>query len=486
MEGSKMNFPKEFFWGGATAANQFEGGWNEDGKGDSVCDHMTNGTLNKHRCFTNTIKSDANYPSHEGVDFYHRYKEDIALFAEMGFRMFRMSINWTRIFPNGDDETPNQKGLDFYRSVFEECRKYGIEPLVTISHYETPYNLMNKYDGWFNRKCIDFYIRYCNTLFVEYKDLVKYWLTFNEINSLTMSIGDIVSGGLKCDDGPAQVLGLPDTKEQLNKRYQALHHQFIASAKAVKLGHEINPDFKIGCMVAGGCVYPYTCNPDDVLLAQKDMRMNYFCGDVQVRGEYPYFTKRMFEELGISITVEEGDKEIIKSGKVDFYSLSYYMSTCMTVDEDALKTAGNVIMGVKNPYLKASDWGWQIDPKGLRYLLNELYGRYELPIMVVENGLGAVDKVEADGSIHDNYRIDYLRDHVNHMKEAINDGVDVIGFTPWGCIDLVSISTGEMKKRYGFIYVDKDNEGNGTLNRSRKDSFYWYKRVIESNGDNLD
>ena len=480
-----MEFRKDFFWGGATAANQFEGAWNEDGKGDSVCDHMTGGTVDKHRYFNNIIQEDINYPSHEGIDFYHRYKEDIALFAEMGFKMFRMSINWTRIFPNGDDETPNQKGLDFYRAVFEECRKYGIEPLVTISHYELPYNLMNKYNGWANRKCIDFYIRYCNTLFNEYKHLVKYWLTFNEINSLTMSIGDIVSGGFKCEDKPAQVLGATSTKEEVNRRYQALHHQFIASAKAVNLGHEINPEFKIGCMIAGGCFYPYTCNPDDALLAQQEMRFNYFCGDIQVRGEYPYFTKRMFEDNGISIIMEDGDKEILKSGTVDFYSLSYYMSTCSTADEEKLKTSGNVVMGVKNPYLKSSDWGWQIDPKGLRYLLNEIYGRYQLPIMIVENGLGAIDKVEEDGSIHDNYRIDYLREHIEQMKEAVNDGVDLIGYTPWGCIDLVSISTGEMKKRYGFIYVDKHNDGSGTLNRSRKDSFYWYKKVIESNGEDL-
>lgn len=481
-----MSFSKDFFWGGATAANQFEGGWNEDGKGDSVCDHMTAGTVDKHRYFTNIIQSDTYYPSHEGIDFYHRYKEDIALFAEMGFRMFRMSINWTRIFPNGDDEEPNQKGLDFYRAVFKECKKYGIEPLVTISHYELPYNLMNKYNGWMNRKCIDFYIRYCNILFTEYKDLVKYWLTFNEINSLTMSIGDIVSGGFKCEDGPAQVLDFTSTKEQLAKRYQALHNQFIASAKAVQMAHEINSEFKVGCMIAGGCIYPYTCNPDDVILAQQEMRMNYFCGDVQVRGEYPYFAKRMFDEFGISIDMEDGDKEILKNGTVDFYSLSYYMSTCSTVNENALRTAGNTIMGVKNPYLKSSDWGWQIDSKGLRYLLNEIYGRYQIPIMVVENGLGAIDKVEEDGSIHDSYRIDYLREHIKQMKEAVKDGVDLIGYTPWGCIDLVSISTGEMKKRYGFIYVDKHNDGSGSLNRSRKDSFYWYKRVIESNGEELE
>lgn len=481
-----MSFKKDFFWGGATAANQFEGGWKEGGKGDSVCDHMTGGAVDKHRYFTNKIQDDIYYPSHEGVDFYHRYKEDIALFAEMGFKMFRMSINWTRIFPNGDEKTPNQEGLDFYKSVFEECRKYGIEPLVTIAHYEIPYNLMDKYNGWTNRKCIDFYMRYCKTLFTEYKDLVKYWLTFNEINILPAGLGDIVSGGFKCEDGPAQVLGLKSTTEQLTKRYQALHHQFIASAKAVQLAHEINSEFQVGCMVAGGCFYPYRCNPDDVILAQKEMRMNYFCGDVQVRGEYPYFTKRMFDEMGISIVMEDGDKDILKNGTVDFYSFSYYMSTCSTDDEEAKKTAGNGIMGVKNPYLKSSDWGWQIDPQGLRYLLNELYGRYQIPIMIVENGLGAIDKVEEDGSIHDSYRIDYLREHIKQMKEAVKDGVDLMGYTPWGCIDLVSISTGEMKKRYGFIYVDKHNDGSGTLNRSRKDSFYWYKKVIESNGEDLE
>lgn len=480
-----MSFPKDFFWGGATAANQCEGAWNEDGKGDSVCDHITAGTVNTRRHFHNEIKSDSYYPSHEAIDFYHRYKEDISLFSEMGFTMFRLSINWTRIYPNGDDEKPNRRGLDFYRSVFEECKKYNIEPLVTISHYEIPYNLMKKYGGWLNRDCIDFYIRLCQTLFIEYKDIVKYWLTFNEINSLTMCIGEILSGGLRYEDAPLQVLGTPDTKEQLDIRYQALHHQFIASAKAVNLGHEINPDFKIGCMVAAGCTYPLTCNPDDVLFAQKRMRMNYFCGDVQVRGQYPYFAKRFFEEEGINIKMEDGDLETLKQGTVDFYSLSYYMSSCGTTDENAKKASGNVIIGVKNPYLEVSDWGWQIDPKGLRYLLNELYGRYQIPLMIVENGLGAIDVLEEDGKVHDNYRIKYLRDHIAQMEEAIKDGVDLIGYMPWGCIDLISISTGEMKKRYGFIYVDVNNEGKGTFNRYKKDSFYWYKKVIKSNGEEL-
>lgn len=481
-----MSFPNDFFWGGAVAANQCEGAWNEDGKGESVCDHMTAGRVNAPRCFHNELKEDAYYPSHKAIDFYHRYKEDIALFAEMGFNMFRLSINWTRIFPSGDEEKPNEKGLMFYRKVFEECRKYHIEPLVTISHYELPFQLMKKYGGWTDRRCIDFYVRFCEVLFTEYKDLVKYWLTFNEINSLTAGVGDILSGGFPREDGSAQVFGLPATKEQVNMRYQALHHQFVASARAVVLGHKINPDYKIGCMIAGGCSYPLTCNPDDVLLAQNKMRMNYFCGDVQVRGEYPYFAKRLFAENGISIEIKEGDLETIKSGTVDFYSFSYYMSSCITADENAKKQAGNVIVGVKNPYLQVSDWGWQIDPRGLRYLLNELYGRYQIPMMVVENGLGAVDVLEDDYRIHDSYRIDYLREHVKQMEEAIKDGVDLMGYLPWGCIDLISISTGEMKKRYGFIYVDLDNEGNGSYNRYKKDSFAWYKKVIASNGKDLD
>ncbi len=481
-----MSFPKDFLWGGATAANQFEGGWLEDGKGDSVCDHITAGTVSTPRYFTKEIKSENNYPSHEAIDFYHRYKVDIALFAEMGFRVFRLSLNWTRIFPKGDEAEPNQKGLDFYREVFEECKKYGIEPLVTISHYEIPYYLMDRYGGWLSRDCIDFYLNFCQTVFNEYKDLVTYWLTFNEINCMMMGVGDILSGGIKSEDGPLQDFSAVPTRDQKQKRFQATHHQFVASAKAVVLGHKINPAFKIGCMVAGGAIYPYTCNPDDVVLAQKEMRMNYFCGDVQVRGEYPYYTNRIFEEMGISIEIKDNDLEVLKQGTVDFYSFSYYMSTCTTADEEAKKTSGNVIMGVKNPYLKASDWGWQIDPQGLRYLLNDLYGRYQIPMMVVENGLGAVDVLEEDNTIHDSYRIDYLREHIKQMEEAIRDGVGLIGFTPWGCIDLVSISTGEMKKRYGFIYVDKDNEGNGSLERLRKDSFYWYKKVIASNGEDIE
>lgn len=486
MNSTRKVFPESFFWGGATAANQCEGAWNVDGKGPSICDHMTAGSKTAMRRTTLAIEDGINYPSHEAIDFYHHYKEDIALFAEMGFRMFRLSIAWSRIYPNGDDTVPNRKGIDFYRSVFEECRKYGIEPLVTISHYEIPYHLSAAYNGWADRRVIDFYLNYCKTIFTEYKGLVKYWITFNEINSLTLPFGGLLAGIMPENLSVDWLSGQKESAEKTNQRYTALHHQFLASAQAVRLAHEIDPENKVGCMVAGGCTYAYTSNPDDQLTAQKQMNVaNWLCGDVQVRGEYPYFTKRFFEEENIHIDFAEGDAETLKKGCVDFYSFSYYTSGCASIDPKLRKTVGNILMGIPNPFLKTSEWGWTIDPKGLRYYLNEVYGRYGIPVMIVENGLGATDAVEPDGSIHDEYRIDYLRQHVEQMAEAIADGVDLIGYTPWGCIDLVSASTGEMKKRYGFIYVDKDNDGNGTLARSRKDSFYWYKRCIASNGEEI-
>lgn len=483
-------FPADFFWGGATAANQCEGAWNEDGKGESVPDHITAGTRNMSRRFTMKIDDNNNYPSHQAIDFYHHYKEDIALFAKMGFKMFRLSIGWSRIFPNGDDEEPNKSGLEFYRNVFLECHKYGIEPLVTISHYEMPYHLCKSYGGWTNRKLIDFYEKYCRVIFTEYKDLVKYWITFNEINCLTNRFGSLIAGGIPVPDNSGIFDFLYDKKEESadNKslRFTALHNQFVGSAKAVNLAHEINPQNKVGCMIAATCVYPYTCSPYDVLKAQQLMNLGtWFCSDVQVRGEYPSFSKRYFAENAIKIITKEDDEQILKNGCVDFYSLSYYSSRCASADPDIIKTATNMSVGILNPYLKASGWGWIIDPQGLRYTLNEIYNRYRIPVMVVENGLGAEDKVNDDGSIHDDYRIDYLRQHVMAMKEAVKDGVNLIGYMPWGCIDLISASTGEMKKRYGFIYVDKDNEGKGTLKRSVKDSFYWYKKCIESNGEEI-
>ena len=477
-----MILSKDFLWGGATAANQFEGGWNVDGKGASTSDMLTAGTHTIPRKITKETIDGLNYPSHDAIDFYHRYKEDIKLFAEMGFKVFRMSIAWTRIFPNGDDKEPNEAGLRFYDDVFDELKKYNIEPLVTISHYEMPFNLTKKYNGWASRNLIDFFVNYCSVIFNRYKDKVKYWLTFNEINCGTMPMGGYLGLGI-LNEGTEDFLHQNDNKQI---RFQALHHQFVASAKAVKLGHSINKDFKIGCMIAHMTTYPYTCNPDDILLAQKKNQLaNDLCGDVQVRGEYPFFAKRYFEENNIVLDITEEDKKILKEGTVDYYTFSYYMSNCESASGDEDKTSGNLLGGIKNPYLEASDWGWQIDPKGLRYTLNELYGRYNIPLMVVENGLGAFDKVEEDGSINDDYRIEYLKDHIIQMKEAVKDGVDLIGYTPWGCIDLVSASTGEMEKRYGFIYVDKDNAGEGTLDRKKKKSFEWYKNVIKTNGEEL-
>lgn len=469
-------FSEEFLWGGAVAANQCEGAYNIDGKGLSTADIMTAGSRTERRRITEGILDGENYPSHEAIDFYHRYKEDIKMFGEMGFKCFRLSINWTRIFPNGDDESPNEAGLKFYDDVFDQCHKYGIEPVVTISHYETPYNLVKKYGSWRSRKCIDFYVKYCETIFKRYKNKVKYWMTFNEINCI--SLMPFLPAGIIVKEG--------ENEAQIS--YQAAHHQFIASAKAVKIGHEINPEFKIGMMMIYPLSYPETCNPLDSLAAMKMMDNHYLFSDVQVKGYYTSKAKKLLKAKNVVLKMEEGDEEILRQGTVDYIGFSYYMSMVSSGDQiDKEVTAGNMLNGIKNPYLATSDWGWQIDPIGLRLSLNNLYDRYQKPVFVVENGLGAYDKVEKDGSIQDDYRIDYLRKHIEQMKLAVNeDGVELMGYTPWGCIDLVSASTGEMEKRYGFIYVDKDNEGKGTLNRSKKDSFYWYKKVIETNGEVLE
>lgn len=475
-------FKNNFLWGGATAANQFEGGWNVDGKGVSTSDVCTNGSHTTPKRITRKIEEGTLYPSHEAIDFYHHYKEDIALFAEMGFTTFRLSIAWTRIFPTGMETEPNEAGLYFYDQVFDECLKYKMEPIVTISHYEMPYELTKAYNGWAGRECIDCYVRYCEVIFERYKDKVKYWLTFNEINAGTMPMGNFLSLGI-LNEGTVDFTNQVDIPQL---RYQGLHHQLVASAKVVKLAHERYPHFKLGNMIVFITMYPYTCNPDDILKTQQNMQMmNWFCSDIQVRGEYPYYAERYFEEHGIHIKMKDGDLALLKEGKVDFYTFSYYMSNCVAEKADEKEMGGNLGRGLKNPYLEASDWGWQIDPKGLRYTLNEIYSRYQIPLMVVENGLGAYDKIEDDGSIQDDYRIAYLKDHIIQMKEAVKDGVDLIGYTPWGCIDLVSASTGEMAKRYGFIYVEKYDDGTGSLQRRKKKSFDWYRKVIASNGDIL-
>ena len=478
-------FPKGFLWGGATAANQFEGAYNEGGKGLSTADMVkfipkeerTGGfSLDVSRKEIEAILAgnvDAVFPKRFGVDFYHHYKEDIALLAEMGFKVFRLSLNWARIFPNGDDAAPNEAGLAFYDDVFDECLKYGIEPLVTLSHYETPLNLTLKYNGWADRQVIDFFVQYAETVFTRYQNKVKYWLTFNEINIITLS--PYTGGGVLVENA----------ENPLELSYQAGHHQFVASALVTKIGHEINPEFKIGCMLARMTTYPETNNPKDVLKAQEENQLNLFFTDVQARGEYPAYMGRYFHEKNINIYKERGDDEILKAYTVDFISFSYYMSSTTSSKPLENQVNGNFMGGIKNTYLETSDWGWQIDPIGLRWTLNDFYDRYQLPLFIVENGLGAYDKVEEDGSIHDDYRIDYLQKHIEQMREAVKDGVDLIGYTSWGAIDLVSASTSEMSKRYGYVYVDQDDEGNGTLKRSKKDSFYWYKKVINTNGTDL-
>ncbi|HEM5325856.1 6-phospho-beta-glucosidase [Streptococcus suis] len=480
-------FPKGFLWGGATAANQYEGGWNLGGRGPATSDTYIAVNPDKRKDMSHFGKpvsradvefaladQEGLYPKRWGSDFYHRYKEDIALFAEMGFKTFRLSIAWSRIFPKGDELEPNEEGLAFYDAVFDELNKYGIEPLVTLSHYEFPLHLALEYGGWKNRKVIEFFVRYAETVFKRYQGKVKYWLTFNEINILGM-VG-YLSGGLLFEDG----------KNDLEAMYQAVHHQFIASSLATKAAHEIDPENKVGCMLARMENYAATCNPDDVLAALKKDQENLFYTDVQVRGAYPSYMKRFFKENNIQVVFEPGDEAILKQYPVDFMSFSYYMTSITRALPDKDKaTAGNLILGEANPYLEASDWGWQIDPVGLRITLNKLYDRYQVPLFIVENGLGALDKVEADGSIEDSYRIAYLEKHIQQMYEAIEDGVELMGYTPWGCIDLVSASTSEMSKRYGFIYVDADDQGKGSFDRSRKASFYWYKDVIASNGANV-
>lgn len=472
-----MSFPKEFLWGGATAANQCEGAYQEDGRGLANVDTIPYGEdrfpvmlgLKKMlECDTEHF-----YPSHDAIDFYHRYQEDIKLFAEMNMKCYRFSIAWTRIFPNGDDETPNEKGLDFYEAVVDECLKYGIEPLITICHFDAPIALIKKYGGWKDRRMIDAFMKLCYALFTRLNGKVKYWLTFNEINMLLHL--PFMGAGIYFEEG--------EDKNQV--LYTAAHHELVASAKAVKLAHEMMPNAMVGCMLAAGQFYPYSCHPQDVYKGMESDRDNYFFIDVQARGEYPVWAIKRMEKLGVNIDITSEDTKLLQEGTVDFISFSYYASRCVSADPEINKqnAKGNAVFSaVKNPYLKASEWGWQIDPLGLRITCNALYDRYQKPLFIVENGLGANDTVEEDG-IHDTYRIDYMREHIKAMDAVINeDGLPLLGCTFWGIIDLISASTGEIKKRYGTIYVDKQVDGSGNLERKKKDSFVWYQKVIESNG----
>ncbi|MDR2397433.1 MAG: 6-phospho-beta-glucosidase [Spirochaetaceae bacterium] len=476
-----MGFPNNFLWGGAIAAHQAEGAYQEDGKSPSTCDVIHGGKgriaeiLDAKAIRKNIQAGEGYFPERTAVDFYHHYQEDIALFAEMGFKVFRTSISWARIFPNGSGE-PNEGGLAFYDRMFEECKKHGIEPLVTISHWEMPIALTTQYNGWASRELVPLFETYAKTLFARYKDKVKYWLTFNEIN-MTLHL-PFMGAGVLVDD-PAQ-------KKQLSSL--AAHHMLLASALAVKACHTMLPNAKIGCMVASMTAYPYSCKPEDTWEKMRLERNNYYLTDVQARGSYPPFIKKTFAKEYINIPITAEDEKLLAENTVDFVSFSYYSSSAVSTDpaHAAAKGTGNIFGGLKNPHLKSSEWGWQIDPLGLRIALNFLYDRYQKPLFIVENGLGAKDVPEADGSINDDYRIEYLREHIKAMKAAIEeDGVELWGYTTWGCIDIVSASTGEMSKRYGFIYVDRDDEGQGSLARSRKKSFGWYKKVIESNGETL-
>ena len=477
-----MGFPSNFLWGGATAANQLEGGYKQGGKGDSISDHITGGSKYSCRRFTSQIEPDIYYPSHNAVDFYHHYLEDIHMLAEMGLKAFRLSICWSRIYPNGIEEAPNEAGLSFYDRIFDECRAYNIEPIVTLMHFDMPYYLYKKYHGFSSKTVVDCFVKYAETVFQRYKTKVRYWITFNEINFACLSSGSL------------EVLGIHNSEEEdfyhskctLNERYNALHNVFLASAKAVKIAHKIDKENKVGCMIAHVTLYPRTCNPKDMLLTQETDRLfNDFCGDVQVKGKYPSYMESFFHKHNIRIDFEPEDMLILKEGCVDYYTFSYYMTNCVSSEDIYEISAGNLLGGVKNPYLKASEWGWQIDAEGLRYTLNKLQDRYQIPLMIVENGLGAEDTITNDHHIHDNYRIDYLRMHIQEMKKAIEDGIPLIGYTMWSPIDIISSSTGEMKKRYGLIYVDKDDNGCGDFKRYKKDSFYWYKELIKSNGNVL-
>ncbi len=473
-----MGFSKNFLWGGASAANQCEGGIEEGGRGLANVDVCPAGedrsaVITGHK---KMLRMDGyhKYPAAEAVDFYHRFREDIRLFGEMGFKVYRMSIAWTRIFPNGDEETPREEGLRFYEDVFKECQKYGIQPLVTISHFDCPVYLIEQYGGWRNRKMIDFYLRLCQTLFTRYKDYVTNWLTFNEINMILHA--PFMGAGLCFEEG----------EDEEKVKYQAAHHELVASALATKLAHEVNPENKVGCMFAAGSAYPYSCKPEDVWEALQTDQENYFFVDVQARGYYPSYAVKRLERKGVFPQMQPEDQEILRRYPVDFISFSYYNSRCIAASEEQEKAEGNLFQSAKNPYLKFSDWGWPIDPLGLRITLNEIYDRYQKPMFVVENGLGAVDCPDGEGYVEDDYRIDYLREHIRAMRAAVEeDGVELMGYTSWAPIDLISAGTGEMKKRYGFVYVDKQEDGSGTLDRIKKKSFYWYQKVIKTNGEEL-
>lgn len=484
-----MSFKANFLWGGAIAANQVEGAWREGGKGIFVADvakfkpHLDVSDYAGHNAVTyeDIIQAEKSsdetyYPKRRGIDFYHHYEDDITLFAEMGFKTLRISIAWTRLFPTGEEIEPNPQGVAYYQSMFKALKKHHIEPIVTLSHYEMPLYLSKKYHGWLDRRLIDFFVTYAQAAFESFGEYVKYWLTFNEIDSVGRH--PFITAGLIPDQ-------IPDDNLE-SAVYQSLHHQYLAAAKATTLLHQMSPSSRMGSMLTKLTTYPNTANPDDVLLALQRNLDNYAPADVQVFGTYPPLYERYLKNKGIEIKKGKDDDAVLKKGTADYLAFSYYMSRTESADPTKEKAAGNTIMSVKNPYLASTEWGWQIDPVGLEISLLELYDRYRVPLIVVENGMGATDKTNVDGTINDDYRINYLKAHIAAMSRAVSQGVDLFVFTSWAPIDSISVSTSQMSKRYGFIYVDQDDYGKGTRKRSKKASFYWYKKVIASKGADLD
>lgn len=474
-----MAFSKDFLWGGATAANQCEGAYQTGGKGLSNVDLIPHGSYRRAvlagEMDYRDLPDGLFYPSHTAIDFYDHYQEDIALLAEMGFRCFRLSMAWSRIFPTGLEEEPNPEGLAFYDRVIDELRKYQIEPLVTLNHFDVPKTLIDQLGSWKNRKMVSLYEKLARTLFSHFQGRVHYWININEINMLFHL--PFLGAGIRLEEG--------ENREEV--LYRAAHHELVAAALATKALRSIDSKAQIGCMIAGGEYYPYACDPEDVRKAQKENQNNYFFIDVQARGAYPNWALRQLDRKGIALPWQEGDAELLQENTVDFVAFSYYSSrTAKEKMEDVPVGQGNVFKGVVNPYLKKSEWGWAVDPLGLRITMNSLWDRYQKPLFIVENGLGAKDQLQ-DDQVEDDYRIDYLRSHIQAMKDAVEeDGIPLLGYTSWGPIDLVSATTGEMSKRYGYIYVDRDDSGQGSLRRIPKKSFYWYKKVIASNGEDLE
>jgi 6-phospho-beta-glucosidase len=479
-------FPKDFLWGGAIAANQAEGAWREDGKGISVADvnrlkeelpleKRYNRDLSTEDVRQALADTEATYPKRFGIDFYRTYKDDLKLLAGTGMNAFRTSINWARIFPNGDDEKPNEAGLKFYDSLIDEIIKNNMRPLITISHYEFPINLALNYNGWYDRRLIEFFTRFCEVVFERYKDKVLDWILVNQVNLIKFE--------------SFNHLGVPSDKvtNLLEAKYQAVHNELVACGRAIRIAKKINPHFNIGNMIYDDISYAASCKPEDVLATCKRNQMEYFFSDIAIRGSYPGYALRYFDENNIHIEFGKDDEADLQN-TIDFLAISYYytmISDAQSVnqkDEPEIASHNNEY---PNPHIKQSAWGWGIDPIGMRIKLNYFWDRYQIPIVIAENGIGCFDKVEADGSVHDPYRIEYLRAHIEQLKEAIKDGVKITAYHPWGPIDIVSASSSEMDKRYGFIYVDLDNHGKGSGKRILKDSYHWYKEVVASNGENL-